>query len=514
MALTTTNQVDLLFKKLFGYTRTSGATSTTSESISSPVFLRGDNIWLQANQIPSTPSSLSGIVTAYTGNSAASTIAATAQLLASTTGVYQAYSTGLKDWIPPEFNTGYAVSVYVDTTGSSTPTTTGTQIFPDGTGGAGQWVFDYQAGVLNFIENTLPVITPAFAAGKSVFIVGYRYVGTKGVYPSQTGNSGKYLTTDGTNVSWGSVSGYSAPTLGSTSIASGATVSTISGLTLSGATLTGSLTAGGSTGTSGYYLQSTGTGVQWAAASGGSGSGTTTNALTIGTGLSGTSFNGSSAVTIAIDSTVATLTGSQTLTNKTYNGLSITANSTGFTLSGGTTAVAPTFAGGAAYTISGTNNTTITLPATTGTLALNNQTFYIGSQAIAINAGTGTITALPGVTSVNGTTIPSSAGTLMANPMTTAGDIIYGGTSGTPTRLAGSGTNGWVLTYNTSTNAPVWVAPTGGSGSGNTIENNGTTFTAETNLNFVGLTVVDNPGNSSTDVFNPSGLVYASGVFR
>jgi hypothetical protein len=41
------------------------------------------------------------------------------------------------------------------------------------------------------------------------------------------------------------------------------------------------------------------------------------NALTIGTGLSGTSYNGSSAVTIAIDSTVATLTGTQTLTNKT-----------------------------------------------------------------------------------------------------------------------------------------------------------------------------------------------------
>ena len=41
------------------------------------------------------------------------------------------------------------------------------------------------------------------------------------------------------------------------------------------------------------------------------------NALTISTGLSGTSYNGSSAVTIAIDSTVATLTGIQTLTNKT-----------------------------------------------------------------------------------------------------------------------------------------------------------------------------------------------------
>jgi hypothetical protein len=48
------------------------------------------------------------------------------------------------------------------------------------------------------------------------------------------------------------------------------------------------------------------------------------NALTIGTGLSGTSYNGSSAVTIAIDSTVATLTGSQTLTNKTLGATSMT----------------------------------------------------------------------------------------------------------------------------------------------------------------------------------------------
>ncbi len=83
--------------------------------------------------------------------------------------------------------------------------------------------------------------------------------------PSQTSNSGKYLTNDGSGtLSWGTVTGYSAPTLGSTSIASGATVTTITGLTLSGATLTGTLTAGGSAGTNGLYLQSTGTGVKWA----------------------------------------------------------------------------------------------------------------------------------------------------------------------------------------------------------------------------------------------------------
>lgn len=49
-----------------------------------------------------------------------------------------------------------------------------------------------------------------------------------------------------------------------------------------------------------------------------------------------------------------------------------------------------------------------------------------------------------------------------ANPMTTAGDIIYGGASGVATRLAGSGTNGWVLTYDTSLGRPTWAAASGG----------------------------------------------------
>jgi hypothetical protein len=88
--------------------------------------------------------------------------------------------------------------------------------------------------------------------------------------PDQASNSGKYLTTDGSGtLSWGTVSGYSAPTLGSTSIASGATVTSISGLTLSGATLSGSLTAGGGTGTAGQVLKSTGSGVEWTTPSGG-----------------------------------------------------------------------------------------------------------------------------------------------------------------------------------------------------------------------------------------------------
>lgn len=61
----------------------------------------------------------------------------------------------------------------------------------------------------------------------------------------------------------------------------------------------------------------------------------------------------------------------------------------------------------------------------------------------------------------------NSAGTVvpvMTNPMTTAGDTIYGGASGLPTRLAG-GTSGYVLTSNGATSAPSWQAAAGGGAS-------------------------------------------------
>ena len=57
--------------------------------------------------------------------------------------------------------------------------------------------------------------------------------------------------------------GYLAPTIGTTVITSGTTVSTVTAVTLDNATLTGTLTASSSSGTNGQYLKSTGTGVQW-----------------------------------------------------------------------------------------------------------------------------------------------------------------------------------------------------------------------------------------------------------
>jgi hypothetical protein len=96
------------------------------------------------------------------------------------------------------------------------------------------------------MDNTPTLITPVLGVATATSINGTTIPTSKTlvatdsttyVVPSQTGNSGKYLTTDGTTSSWGSVAGYSAPTLGSTSIASGSTVSNVDALTINSTTI-------------------------------------------------------------------------------------------------------------------------------------------------------------------------------------------------------------------------------------------------------------------------------------
>lgn len=135
------------------------------------------------------------------------------------------------------------------------------------------------------------------------------------------------------------------------------------------------------------------------------------------------------------------------LTASTFNALSLVSNATGYTISGGTTAVAVTFAGGAAYTVSGTNGTTITLPATTGTLAAN-VTTTLGDLVYASANGTpGTLARLAGNTTTTKQFLSQTGnGTISAVPAWSAianGDI--------PTALTGKSYNGLTLTSTTGT---------------------------------------------------------------
>jgi len=151
----------------------------------------------------------------------------------------------------------------------------------------------------------------------------------------------------------------SSITIGSTSVSLGGTITTFAGTSISGST--NSLSNIGNASLTNSSVTYNGQTV----ALGGSGTITanTTSTLTIGTGLSGTSFNGSSPVTIAIDSTVATLTGTQTLTNKTINGASNTltnianASLTNSQITLGTTNIA---LGGTSLTPAGLTSVTVT----------------------------------------------------------------------------------------------------------------------------------------------------------
>jgi len=177
MAISDSQKVDLLYKRYFGVTKTDIGTnkSPSNESISSPVFVRGDRIWTQSALIPPIAAPVEYVVEEYTGTSRIECSPDT-----STTpigGVYPTWLSNILDWIPPEFGPTYFVKVYVDNASAANPQSTGTQIFDSGTNGVGEWNFDYQAGVLNFIGGTIP---STLTSGKTIYITGYKYSGLAG----------------------------------------------------------------------------------------------------------------------------------------------------------------------------------------------------------------------------------------------------------------------------------------------------------------------------------------------
>ena len=230
----------------------------------------------------------------------------------------------------------------------------------------------------------------------------------------------------------------------------------------------------------------------------------TTSALTIGTGLSGTSFNGSAPVTIAIDSTVATLTGAQTLTNKTMSGASNTFSAipnsalTNSTISGvalgsnlnaltiGTGLTGTSYNGSGAVTvaidstvatltgtqtftnksISGSTNTLTNIPNS----ALTNSALTIGSTSISLG---GTSATLAGLTSVTVTQDPVSALQLatkqyvdsIASGLNYHQPVNYASTAALPSYVYNNGASGVGATITASANGALSLgggSPTAG----------------------------------------------------
>ena len=224
-------------------------------------------------------------------------------------------------------------------------------------------------------------------------------------------------------------------------------------------------------------------------------------ALTIGTGLSGTSYNGSAAVTIAIDSTVATLTGSQTLTNKTLtspvlNGtVSGTAVSTAATANllllrdGNANGLANNLIQGYTTTATAAGTTTLTVASaylqyftgsTTQTVAMPDvTTLALGMQWLIVNNSSGAVTV-------------QSSGANSIQVMAASSRLLI-----TCIALTGTGTAAWSATY-----SPILT----------NVENTAlSTWAGSTNLTTLG-TVGTGTWNATTIAVNKGGTGLTAGT--
>ena len=114
----------------------------------------------------------------------------------------------------------YSGSAWTANDGDISGVTAGTGLSGGGT--AGTITLSVDTAVVATTNNTLTMTNKTLS--------GATISGTL-TAAATSGTAGQYLESTGTGVQWTTVSGYSAPTLGSTTVTSGATITTISGLT-------------------------------------------------------------------------------------------------------------------------------------------------------------------------------------------------------------------------------------------------------------------------------------------
>ena len=190
MAVSIEQRVDYLFKKLgftLSKTDTNANKSPSNESIPSPLIIPGGIIWSESDpdKIPPTPPSVDSQYVKVFSPGITSSFQMTMDPTSTSKRAFLAKqgSTILGDWIDKQFGSLYEIKVFANNPNGSGDTTV--QLDPNGTSINGvsnddTWFFDYSSGVLNFNGTTIPssVLT------NNIFIVGWRYIGAKGVISS------------------------------------------------------------------------------------------------------------------------------------------------------------------------------------------------------------------------------------------------------------------------------------------------------------------------------------------
>ena len=186
MALSQTQIVDYLFKKVgFSISKTDVSTAKQpfNETIASPLLTPGQYLWQQDYAIPnisSAPSAnvvVGGTTVVSTYNTSTGAVVQATVLTESITN--ETWSTGITNWIPPSFGSGYQLKLYAGPSGASAATAAQYINLPvGGTGANDSWFFDYQSGIINFGDTIVPT---AVTGANVVYAFGSVYSGAIGV---------------------------------------------------------------------------------------------------------------------------------------------------------------------------------------------------------------------------------------------------------------------------------------------------------------------------------------------
>ena len=212
MAITDSQKVDILYKKLSGVSKTDTGTakSPANEANASPQLSPGSTVWQQDYYIPNVttlPASNSSVVTVYR-DSTTSTVQAVSL---AESAANETWATNLTNWISPQFGAGYQVKLYAAPSGTSSPQTTGINLPVGGSGNSDSWYFDYIAGIVNFADTNVPTAV----SGNVVYVVGARYTGVTGI------NNFANLTIGNISIAGNTISGNGSITVNGNITATG-----------------------------------------------------------------------------------------------------------------------------------------------------------------------------------------------------------------------------------------------------------------------------------------------------
>jgi hypothetical protein len=181
-------KLDLLWKKIqYGVSLTDADKSPYEELTKSSDQIKASDIWQNDNLIPSPAVAVPGTVELVDIRMVAepSVTDGTAWIAVRTYGIGITPENRLRDFISPKFDPSYEIRVYADEQKQNPIFNSSIET---------NWIFDYSSGILWFPEANTVSDIPA------VYVVGYRYVGPKGLPATFSGDVIDVLTdlTDGT----------------------------------------------------------------------------------------------------------------------------------------------------------------------------------------------------------------------------------------------------------------------------------------------------------------------------